>query len=295
LDKFLNLELFSRLGSFERRVPASLSVKDLYEIAFRGLEGRYFQFDLHFGNLHLVPSDNQIASTNLTNGSRVHINIHETNLSNPSSTANQASANTEFEEMCLIKAYWDHDSVLFSYWVPKKVNKTLASIIFRYWRYTFKLNPYAAKRDIQVWTDMRYWGDETCRGYPQDHWEELSMFLTSSHAAGTLTEESVYSKQDKEDDDDLYSGGDDAIGASAFGPGRKPLVLKVLLREQKKKGSGVKNLSRVMRVPSSLGFLRANFFIQLDVLKQMFDAFINRILAYNYETHVGMMVNPRNS
>jgi len=43
-----------------------------------------------------------------------------------------------------------------------------------------------------------------------------------------------------------------------------------------------------------MGFT-ANLFIQLDVLKQMFDAFINRILAYNYETHVGMLVNARKS
>src|SRR5881394_1656351 len=49
-ERFLNLELFSRLGSFERRVPASLSIKDLYQIAFRGLEGRHAQFELHYAN-----------------------------------------------------------------------------------------------------------------------------------------------------------------------------------------------------------------------------------------------------
>jgi hypothetical protein len=27
--------------------------------------------------------------------------------------------------------------------------------------------------------------------------------------------------------------------------------------------------------------------IQLDVLKSMFDAFVNRLLAYNYHTHMG--------
>jgi hypothetical protein len=151
--------------------------------------------------------------------------------------------------MCLIKAYWGHDNVLFSYWVPKKANKSLASIIFRYWRHTLKSNPYASKRDMEIWTDMTYWGDETCRGYPQDHWEELSMFLTPSRATGSLAEEKVYPKQDKEDDGDLYSGVEgDLVEASDSGTGPKPLVLKVLLRERRKqKTKRKKNLSRVTK------------------------------------------------
>ena len=251
-NAFLNLELYSRLGSFVRRVPASLSVKDLYKIAFRGLEGRYSQFDLHLGNVHLVPSGNQIATTNIKNGCRVHINIHETDPSNPSSIMNQPSTNIEYEEMCLIKVYWDYDNVLFSYWVHKNANKTLASIIFRYWRHMLGSRHYAPKRDIQVWTDMRYWGDKSCRGFAQNHWEELSKFLTPQHAKGSLAKESVYSKQDNQGDDDLYTGEvDDLIDPSAFGTGRKPLVLKVLLREPRKKGNGEKNLSRVKRASPS--------------------------------------------
>src|SRR4051812_24919384 len=38
-DKKIDIQFFSRMGSFGRRIPASLTVNDLYSMAFRGLKG----------------------------------------------------------------------------------------------------------------------------------------------------------------------------------------------------------------------------------------------------------------
>lgn len=70
-------------------------------------------------------------------------------------------------------------------------------------------------------------------------------------------------------------------------PDASPLVLKVYIGgkpSQKKKNSG-KNLSRVSLALGQTGNNAKPFY--LDVLKAMFDAFVNRLLAYNFQTHMG--------
>jgi len=93
---------------------------------------------------------------------------------------------------------------------------------------------------------MEYWGDGRCRGYARNHWNKLSMYLIPSHATGNLKEESVYAKEDKQGDDDLYTGVEGNLtGASVYGTSGKPLVLKVLLCDPKMPKNEGKNLSRV--------------------------------------------------
>jgi hypothetical protein len=76
-------------------------------------------------------------------GEVIHINVQESTLA--SSSANSSGLGkenaTQFEELCLIKIYEGTGQVHFSYWTPKNTTKTLASVVFRYWRHFLKNDP----------------------------------------------------------------------------------------------------------------------------------------------------------
>jgi len=91
-----------------------------------------------------------------------------------------------------------------------------------------------------------------------DHWNALTQFFNYRNATGTIHEESMV------DTPELAGG----LHAAPSGP----LVLKLTLGSAPSKSAiERKTLSR------------------LDILKQMFDAFVNRLLAYNFQAHVGLV------
>jgi hypothetical protein len=93
----------------------------------------------------------------------------------------------------------------------------------------------------------------------------VSSFFNEENATGTLIEESMIGKNPDDDDD--------ASGTAAQNPTpQQPLVFKLLIgwtSEQKAR--------------------RTDTLTRLDVLKQMFDAYVNRTLAYNLPTHLGLV------
>ncbi|KAF4633485.1 hypothetical protein G7Y89_g4628 [Cudoniella acicularis] len=252
-EQTLNIRFFSRLGSFTREVPKSLTVTTLYRIAFQGIKGRHTVFELNSENVFLAPSAQPISSTNLHDNSIVHINARE--LDSLTASADQG---TSSPEVCLVKVYENFAHVLFSYWTPKNTTKTLASVVFRYWRYRFNQTPRQVPRDFVIWTELRDQGDTHIVGSTPCHWEPLSTYLKPSSAMGKLKDEKVYDPVTPDNED-----------VDMNGP--QPLVLKILLGGEGKKKRPGNNLSR------------------LDVLKTMFDAFVNRILAYNFQTHLGLI------
>ena len=226
---------------------------------------------------------------NICNNSIIHVDIPETRTKADAPEA----ADDEFEELCLIKVYRSNDEMLFSYWTPRRTANTFASIFFKYWRNVFKYNvfkynPNHIIGDIVPWTGLRDDGDGHSTGRCHEHWDKSSDFLSAFHATGKLGKEKMTSSLEKPDsvaedsDDDLYS--DDEMV--------QPLVLKVKLGGKPKNTRKLaNNLSRVT-LNSSSWFL-PNFVLganstafQLDVLKAMFDAFVNRLLAYNFSTHM---------
>lgn len=236
----LTVRFFSRLGSFSRRIPKTLSVNNLYKLAFRGMKGRHAKFELYSKNVFLVPSETPVSSTNVRNDSIIHINVQEAPSVTSTNRDTQEPENTDFEELCLIKVYERYDHVLFSYWTPKSTTKTLASIVFRYWRHLFKSSAWIIPRDAVVWTGLHDEGDRHIIGHSQDHWQQLSKFLDPVHATGKLKDEEAY---DKESPDASEDTGEEDLEIKK----PSPLVLKILVStkpKKPKKRSG-KNLSRV--------------------------------------------------
>lgn len=92
----------------------------------------------------------------------------------------------------------------------------------------------------------------------EDMSQQLSRYLTPVHCFGKLGDEKVYLETDQGDEENDQ--------------GEKPLVLKVSINNWKPKFS-----------------LDASRLSRLDVLKQMFDALINRLIAYSLRTHVGLL------
>ncbi|KAH7330116.1 hypothetical protein BKA65DRAFT_51346 [Rhexocercosporidium sp. MPI-PUGE-AT-0058] len=260
----ITVRFFSRLGDFTRVVPKTMSVSDLYKVAFRGLKGRHPKFQMHCKNVFLAPSNSNLSSANILNNSIIHINAPE-----ESSSANLSSTD-EFEELCLIKIYQSVGQMLFSYWIPKKTTNTFASVIFKYWRFQAKNIGtlwYASK--IVAWTGLSSSGDNHLSGNPQDNWNHLSQYLNSQHATGKLCEERIFGTDGPETTEDKDEDGNADL---EMGDQRlpTPLVLKLWMGGQRSEKKG-KNLSR------------------LDVLKNMFEAFSNRLLAYGFNTHLGLI------
>ncbi|KAF2996796.1 hypothetical protein E8E13_000636 [Curvularia kusanoi] len=164
-------------------------------------------------------------------------------------------------EMCLIKVYaaWDDNSPICSYWEPRSVTKTLDSVIFRFNRQRF--SAWSA-RDVIVppviWHNLYFTGDGHSRGTTTMHWNPLNTLLSAQFATGSVNEERMI--------DDRSPAQSHRHSTSG------PLVLK--LRLGPKPSQSLKSHKTLSR---------------LDVLKQMFDAFINRLLAYNFQTHVGLV------
>jgi len=116
-DDFMSIRFFSRLGSFSRRIPKTLSVNDLYRLAFQGTKGRNAKFELHCKTVFLAPSEHPVSATNVRNGEVIHIHVEETASASASTDGHGlgSTSDTGFEELCLIKVYVTPNQVLFSY------------------------------------------------------------------------------------------------------------------------------------------------------------------------------------
>jgi hypothetical protein len=239
----MTVRFFSRLGSFNRQVPRSLSISILYRLAFRGMKGRHAQFELHFKNAMLEPTESTLASANIRNNSVIHIDVPETRSPN---AAPSDAVDADLEELCLIKVYKNYDQVAFTYWIPRRTTNTFASVVFKYWRHLFKGDSRQYIYDLTPWTGMYSEGDGHTRGSCHDHWDKLSGYLNLHHAKGKLKNEKLCDADPlgtPEDDTDEDVEMEDQQVAT-------PLVLKIFLggKPATLNKSG-KNLSRVSRTP----------------------------------------------
>lgn len=127
--------------------------------------------------------------------------------------------------------------------MKRSTTKSMNSILWKYWRAYFNRSYYLPATEKVIWTDLRYDGDNRRTGTPCDNPnQQLSRFLTPMHCFGKLIEDKVY-REEREGSPE---------------PGQ-PLVLKVDIKNRRPKNDPKRHkLSR------------------LDVLKQMFDALINR-------------------
>ena len=240
-------------------VPHNLKAMDLWEIAFRLTKGRFTSYELQHRNTRVQATQEPITEL-INTAYEVFITPLEPTVSNNSS---------DIEELCLVKVYChtNYQDCVVSYWLPKQTTNSVSSTLFRYYRQRFmKQSTYQVEQPYVFWTGLRNAGDGQHRGRTVDnHWKPISRFFNTSSSTGKLEKEGMV--------DDTLADDSDDINRGASADGNLPLILKIALGKQPRhRNSSIRNtLSR------------------LDVLKQMFDAYVNRLLAYNFRTHLGLV------
>ncbi|KAI5358581.1 putative ubiquitin-conjugating enzyme E2, von Willebrand factor, type A, U-box [Septoria linicola] len=259
LSKRIVVKFLSKDGSFDRELTNETTVSDLHRIAFRGMKARFVTFQLALDDeMALQPSNIVLASSvNVTNGKQIVIRI----AGDDDPTPNTLAVNTASRNMPALVKVYRYSDLLFSYWTDRDTTQTLTSVLWKFWRYNSSSRNYAAIgiSDVQVWIDLKSNGDGYLNGHPRPATVQLNHLLNASHCHGKLGDEPVWS--------------DGQINAS-YTPGTQnhPLVLKVQINDRVKTSrSQSARLSR------------------LDVLKQMFEAYINRMVAYSFKSHVGLV------
>jgi hypothetical protein len=99
------------------------------------------------------------------------------------------------KEMCLVGVYSDAASELFSYWTPFHSGETVASVLFRNWRYCVQhKRSQSPLYDLEVWTDTKDVGDGWWTGSRMEHWSALLPLLTVRPQTEILPTEAVYER-----------------------------------------------------------------------------------------------------
>lgn len=245
----------SRVGSFTRTIARTSTSRELHKLAYRGLKAKFEAFELFVrGTGKLSANANNVSSMKLKDSDHISIRIPEDadTLRGASQNASRM-AKDEVPEMCLVKVF---DSTIeletFGFWVPRDTTDTLTSVIWKYWRYQS-----GRGRDIELGLTIMMNVKEKGDGWFSSHYPEntkrLAAFFTPAECTGKLERETV------------FNGSTSALDAHS-----SHKVLKILFRRK-----GVADRDQKLT--------------RLGVLKQMFEALVNRMLAYNYKNHVGLV------
>lgn len=268
----ITITFVSPLATFVRQIPSSLSVNDLYRLAFRGSGGRHTQFSLILNNVAIRPSSHTISSHRIVGGSSIWIRWQD---SETTTSRFRSAIAAPSSPLCLVKVFPTNtsSSALFTFWIGENTTDTIGSVIVKAWRYKLKLHSRAEYKTETVWTSLKDDGDGWVIGALLRPWEPIAKYLTARYATGKIGHEGVVNRvegQDESDGDvDMDTNGD---GTSASAPPTPdPLVLKLSF------GGGDSGKSSGQRTT------------RMEVLKQMFEALVNRLSAYRYKTHVGLI------
>lgn len=232
----------TRIGSFQRTISASTTVKDLYKLAFRGLKAKFMVFQLSTEEMGPLPEDNQRTASSclIREGHHIAVRIADDGPASTPTGDGVRPAGPSYS-MCLVKVFSSSfQEVLFSYWVKKDTTQSMASVLWKYWRHCADTHRHISPAMKQVWTHMTLKGDGLARGHPQDNAGKLAAHFTRGECFGHLASEALYR------DDNEGDGQDDDLQP-------KPLVLKLLITTRNKARRKDLKLSR------------------LDVLKQMLE------------------------
>ncbi|KAK3291654.1 uncharacterized protein B0H64DRAFT_409684 [Chaetomium fimeti] len=261
----VRVHFVSPLAQFTRLVPPATSKSALYELAFRGLRGQYPNFSLVHDGLIFRPGAERLSILIPTDGFRITIRLPE--------TGHAQTASGDGSDLCLVKVYRSHGSAAFSYWVRRDTKATVGSVLFKTFRHVREVGTFPSGNawtgiDV-VWHSLRYTGDGKMNGTATRHWEQLSGLLKAQYATGVLGPEPLYAKPIHDGSGGSSGGTEENTTSSPKSQG--PMVLKLYVCGPSRKGKDRAYSSR------------------LSILKQMFDQFVNRILAYGYSTHLGLI------
>ena len=262
--RVIRVNFVSPLARFTRTVPLATPKATLYQLAFQGLRGEYSSFSLDHGGTVIQPDSEPLSTLGPTDGFRITVQLPD--------RAHAQTASGDGSDVCLVKVYRSYTSASFSYWVRTDTESTIGSVLFKMWRHIQENSSHLASdgwSDQAVWHSLKYVGDGNTRGTRLHHWDSLSGLLRTDYATGILGPEPVYTKfSDDNPDDDGNNAVEDTPSDSQS---KRPMVLKLYVCTPSRKKKDRTHSSR------------------LSILKQMFDQFVNRILAYGYSTHLGLI------
>lgn len=260
----------SRVGSFPRIIPLLTSLKDVYKIAFRALAAQFDIFQLAKNDNVIDPSDSlTVASSGrFRDGDDIHIRIpEETRTFRTVSSTGQSTARQTIPNMYLVKIYTSRQKEEFAFWVRDDVKISLATVIWKFWRFKLQRELLSLEnvREQQCWTDLCDNGDGQLGGIPQKTSDMLASYLTRHHCKGQLGPEELCASRD-------MTASDEVASTSRVNDGGN--VLKLFIQRRRSEAHLLRRQKKLSR---------------LDVLKQMFEALVNRMVAYGYKTHVGLV------
>lgn len=159
-------------------------------------------------------------------------------------------------DTCLIKVYKDSNAMLFGFWTSRWNALTLRSLILKYCRVLARQGDSDRAARYQVWGDMKQGGDGWMVGSAFASDITVVELFRRVTATGSMGREPLL----------------DAVSSHALASNSLPTlhtpIYKVWIHEIRKEKN---TLSR------------------LEVLKQMFEALVNRMLAYSYSAHLGLV------
>lgn len=254
---------------FLRRVPKHLSGADLHHYAFRGMKGKHARFSLHHNKQLIKPTEESIEQQGLDHGTAVHISIGtEPDLApKPVTESTLDDIAPDREKLSLLKVYDRRSHTLFSYWLPSGTSISSESVIFRHWRHQAECGRGFHGYDIDLYKEKRSTGDGHSTGKGLKHWDRIDPSVAPRYGKGILSDEKLYYEADEKREETHLDISH-----------RDLLVLKLLARTHREIQDGNKIKAKRSRVMS-----------RLDTSKHLFETFINRTLAYNLASHIGLI------
>ncbi|KAJ4503131.1 hypothetical protein HRR77_008557 [Exophiala dermatitidis] len=255
--------------SFTREVNTSASLVDLHKIVFRGLRGLYTRFLLHLRGALLPCSDDDLLQWGVSSDETISVTLlNAEEYGGPDDPTGKG-------EMCLVRVYEgsNENKELFKYWVPLHSGLTFESICFRYARFhTQNVGRSVPPQDVSPWTVHRLPGDDTWQKTPHQAWDYLSPVLQMRSRCKIQQCEKLYAS--RKDSRHGRSAVSDVGGDSA----RNYRILKVSMEDYIPPEQEELNKRR-----------KQGKYSRMAVTKQVFDALINRLIAYSFPTQVGLV------
>jgi hypothetical protein len=230
----IDITFTSSSATFKRSLPKTLTTKDLYKVAFRGMRARHTKFLLLNGRVRVRP---QTVTTIATIGTAsLEILVFP-----------EGQIACTDPDACLIKVFDEIHEMSFGFWSSRWSADSLRLVVIRYWRFMLGQDPGMEVVPPAVWSNLVQGGDNYQVGQENTSETQLNNILSTSTVPGILGYEGLH---------DLNS------------TGARVTVLKLYICEKKPRKT---TLSR------------------LEVLKQMFEALVNRMLAYSFMPHIGLI------
>jgi len=266
------IEFVAPAVRFTRAVPATATLLDLHKIAFRGMRGMYANFALYLGSVRLMCCEENIAINGVIGNQTITVvPNHDAQDTNAAKAAD--------DDMCLVRVYASHnpDVVRMNYWIPTHSQLTIGSILFRQWRYDQKTRNRGSKVDKTVWSDLKDGGDGICFGSTHHHWASLSRVIADLQRVYICEKEPLYErlKDLAKKGSEVDTTNDNSVSSDQYGRQR---VLKIRLYDYIDPKTSDKARAKKQKTLS-----------RMSVTKQVFSAFINRLIAYNFPTNVGLV------